>query len=141
MCHEHLIHTTPYFPVWPLSPSLSPRAVGGDEVECFSLQTLFCQVPCMVSWVEWCTTNVQCVMNTWFKNHHRRLWTWLSPDGHTKNQVDYFTVNKRFRSPISDCKTYPGADCSTDHRFLVANMVVKLKSTSKMKASPKLKKN
>ena len=43
------------------------------------------------SWVEWCITNVQCIMNTWFQNHPRRLWTWVSPDGNTKNQVDYVT--------------------------------------------------
>ena len=87
-------------------------------------------------WVEWCIANDQCIMNTWFQNHARRLWTWVSPDGSTKNQVDYVTVNKRFRSSISDCKAYPGADCCSDHNPVIATMKLKSKNTV-VKPSPK----
>ena len=90
------------------------------------------------NWVEWCMANGHCIMNTWFKNHPRRLWTWVSPDGETKNQIDYITVNKRFRSAISDCKTYPGADCYTDHAPVIATLRVKLKNISKNTAQPRI---
>ena len=51
-------------------------------------------------------------------------------------------VNKRFRSSIRDSitifKTYPGADCYTDHNPVIANMKVKLKNPDTTKPSPKL---
>ena len=35
-------------------------------------------------------------------------------------------VKRRWKSSITDCKTYPGADCDTDHILLLAKMRVKL---------------
>ena len=30
--------------------------------------------------------------NTMFKQHPRRLYTWTSPDGNTRNQIDYISI-------------------------------------------------
>ena len=30
-------------------------------------------------WTDWCLSNEQVVINTWFNNHPRRLWTWRVP--------------------------------------------------------------
>ena len=35
-------------------------------------------------------------------------------------------VKRRWKSSITNCKTYPGADCDTDHILLLAKMRVKL---------------
>ena len=32
-------------------------------------------------------------MNTWFEQPKRRLYTWTSPDGKHRNQIDYSSVN------------------------------------------------
>ena len=41
-----------------------------------------------------CQANGMNILNTWFKNHIRRKWTWISPDKATKNQIDYILVSK-----------------------------------------------
>ena len=78
-------------------------------------------------WVQWCTANCQVITNTCFKEHPRRLWTWKSPGGDTKNQIDYVTINKRFRSAVLHSKTYPSADCGSDHVPVICKLKVRLK--------------
>ena len=85
--------------------------------------------------VQFCSENHMCISNTFFKVHPRRLFTWTSPDGTTKNQIDYFLCPKRWRNSVTSVKTRPGADCGTDHQLLVAKIVVRLK-TKKRKAVP-----
>ena len=87
------------------------------------------------TFAEWCEQNGQAVMNTWFKHHPRYLWTWKSPDEGTKNQIDYITINKRFRNSITQAKTRPGADCGSDHVPVMAVMKVKLRKLKKKKNS------
>lgn len=78
--------------------------------------------------VEWAQTNDLVITNTMFTQPIRRRWTWKQPgeDG-AKNQVDYILINKRFRNSILFAKTYPGADCYTDHRLVMAGLKLKLK--------------
>ena len=65
--------------------------------------------------VDWCRQNEFMVTNTWYKNHPRRRYTWISPGDRTRNQIDYVLVNKRFRNSIKTAKSLPGADCGSDH--------------------------
>ena len=81
--------------------------------------------------VEWCTNHNQIITNTWFKHHNRRRWAWRSPNGVVKNQIDYITINERFRNSITQAKTYPGADCGSDHVPVICNFRVKLKKLPK----------
>ena len=71
-------------------------------------------------WITRCKCNKQVLMNTWFKQHPRRLWTWQHPNGHS-NQIDYITINSRFRLLILSAKSHPGADCGSDHNPFVSN--------------------
>ena len=48
--------------------------------------------------VEFAIENEMAITNTMFMNHKRRLYTWTSPDGDTKNQIDYILVNRRWRT-------------------------------------------
>ena len=79
-------------------------------------------------------------MNTCFRHHKRHLYTWKSPGDRIRDQIDYITINKRFRNSISQVKTYPGADCGggCDHVPVVAEMRVKLK---KLKKNSKVRKD
>ncbi|KAK3800733.1 hypothetical protein RRG08_003138 [Elysia crispata] len=45
--------------------------------------------------VDFCIENRLGIGNSFFKHHPRRLFTWTSPDGKTKNQIDYILVKKR----------------------------------------------
>ena len=38
--------------------------------------------------IEYCQENMIVITNTLFKQHRRRLYTWTSPDGQYRNQID-----------------------------------------------------
>ena len=40
-------------------------------------------------------------MNRWFPHHQRHLYTWKSPGDSVRNQIDYITMNKRFRNAVT----------------------------------------
>ena len=88
--------------------------------------------------VEWCNEQGFCIVNTCFQQPKNKLWTWKSPDGVTKNQIDFILVPKRFRTSVINVKTYPGADCDSDHVPVVAKFRLKLKRISKPNRTPKL---
>ena len=77
-------------------------------------------------------------MNTWFQYHPRRLYIWISPGDRARNQIDYITVNQRFRNAFRQMKGYPGADCTSNHVLLVCQIQVKLKKLKKTSITPKL---
>lgn len=83
--------------------------------------------------IDFCVSNNLAVMNTFFKMHKRRLFTWTSPDKNTKNQIDYVICQQRWKSSICRVSTRPGADCGSDHNLLVAEVKVKLKSIQQTK--------
>ena len=83
--------------------------------------------------IDWCHETSMVVTNTWFKNHPRRLYEWSSPDDLTRNQNEYILSAKRFRNSILNCKTYPQADCNSDHILLVASLRLQLKTCTKPK--------
>ena len=61
----------------------------------------------------------------------RRLYTWTSPDGQYRNQIDYILCSQRWRSSIQAAKTRPGADCGSDHELLIAKFRLKWKKVGK----------
>ena len=63
--------------------------------------------------------------------HKRRLYTWRSPDGQQRNQIDYILCSQRQRSSIQSAKTRPGADCGSDHELIIAKFRLKLKKVGK----------
>ena len=83
--------------------------------------------------IEWCNTNNQVIANTFYQNHPRRKWTWKSPGDIVRNQIDYITINRRFRNAITQAVTYPGADCGSDHVPVVANIRLILRKLQKPK--------
>ena len=89
-------------------------------------------------WAEWCVENEQVVMNTWFRQPPRRTWTWMSPGDRTRNQIDFITINKRFRNAVTRARTYPGADCNSDHVPVVVDMKVQLRKPKKSQSKPKI---
>ena len=70
--------------------------------------------------IEFCQENALVIANTLFHQHKRRLYTWTSPDGQHRNQIDYILSSQRRRSSTQSTKTRPGADCGSDHELLIA---------------------
>ena len=77
--------------------------------------------------IEFCQENALVIANTLFQQHKRRLYTWTSPDGQYRNQIDYIFCSQRWRSSIQSAKTRLGADCGSDHELLTAKFRLKLK--------------
>ena len=75
--------------------------------------------------IEFCQKNTLITANTLFQQHKRRLYTWTSPDGQHRNQIDYILCSQRWRSSIKSAKTRPGADCGSDHELLIAKFKLK----------------
>ena len=70
---------------------------------------------------EFCQENALVVANTLFQQHRRRLYTWTSPDGQHRNQIDYILCSQRWRSSIQSTKTRLGADCAQVMNSLLLN--------------------
>ena len=70
--------------------------------------------------IDFCQENALVIANTFFQQHKRRLYTWTSPDGQHRNQIDYILCSQRWRSSLQSAKTRPGADCGSDHELLTA---------------------
>ena len=53
--------------------------------------------------IEFYQENALVIVNTLFQ-HERRLYTWTSPDGQHRNQIDYILCSRRWRSSIQSAK-------------------------------------
>ena len=81
--------------------------------------------------IEFCKENALVIANTLFQQPKRRLYTWTSPDGQHRNQIDYILCSQRWRSSIQSAKTRLGADCGSDHELPIAKFRLKLKKVGK----------
>ena len=82
--------------------------------------------------IEFCQENTLVIANTLFQQHKRRLYTWTSPDGQYRNQIDYVLCSQKWRSSIQSAKkTRPEADCGSDHELLTGKFKLKLKKVGK----------
>ena len=53
---------------------------------------------------EFCQENALVIANTLFQQHKRRLYTWTSPDGQHRNQIDYILCSQRWTHSIQSAK-------------------------------------
>ena len=60
-------------------------------------------------------------------SNNTRVYTWTSPDGQQRNQIDYILCSQRWRSLIQSAKTRLGAECGSDIELLFAKFRFKLK--------------
>ena len=83
--------------------------------------------------IDFCKENNLTITNTWFQQKETSRYTWRSPDGRTKNQIDYIMINNRYRNNVTNAKARPGADCGSDHNPVIIKIHIKLKKLSKRK--------
>ena len=81
--------------------------------------------------IEFCQENTLVIANTLFQQHERKFYTWISPHGQHRNQIDYILCSQRWRSSIQSVKTRQGADCGSDHELLIAKFRLKQKKVEK----------
>ena len=80
-----------------------------------------------------CAANGICIGNTFFKHKSIHKKTWRSPDGHTRNEIDYICISRRWRTSLRDVRAYRGADVGSDHYLIIGVVQIKLKRQQKSK--------
>ena len=78
--------------------------------------------------------NALVIANTLFQQHERRLYTWTSPGGQHRNQIDYILCSQRWRSSIQSAKIRPGTNCSQiywPHELFIVKFRLKSKKVGK----------
>ena len=81
-----------------------------------------------------CVENNLTITNTLFKQPRRR-YTWTAPDGKTRNQIDYIMVHNRWRTSIRNSRSYPGADCNSDHNLVAVTFQARF---TRLKKEPEM---
>ncbi|KAL0881254.1 hypothetical protein ABMA27_002351 [Loxostege sticticalis] len=75
------------------------------------------------------------MMNSFFQKPPQRKWTWMSPDGSTKNEIDFIiTTDQRM---FSDVSVINRVKTGSDHRMLrgILNIDVKLERSRLIKST------
>ena len=65
------------------------------------------------------------ITNTLYNHHKRNRYTWISPDGQTRNQINYILINQQMKTSVLDSKARPGADADSDHNLVIAKVRLK----------------
>ncbi|KAL0879221.1 hypothetical protein ABMA27_003004 [Loxostege sticticalis] len=88
--------------------------------------------------IQFATDNDLIISNSFFQHHPRRLWTWITPDGKHKNQIDYILIGSRWKSSIKNTHTLPGADCGSDHQLLMSKVQLKLRAARRLEKQTRI---
>ena len=56
--------------------------------------------------VDFCKENQLWIANTHYQQHARRLYTWTSPGGLYRNQIDYIICSQRWKTLVQSWKTF-----------------------------------
>ena len=72
--------------------------------------------------VEWATSKNFKIMNTQFKKKAGRRWTWRSPGGNTKNEIDYIMTDKP--SMVTDVTVINRVNIGSDHRMVMGSITL-----------------
>ena len=67
--------------------------------------------------------------NTRFEQKQQRKWTLASPDGVHKNMIDLIPVQRRWKSPVMNCRTFQSTDICSDHSLVLCNIGLRLQRT------------
>ena len=78
-----------------------------------------------------CQENDLVIGGSLFKHKDIHKTTWISPDGHTKNQIDHLAIRRKFRTSLLDLRAYRGADVGSDHELIIGRIKLKLAKVCK----------
>ncbi|XP_065578596.1 craniofacial development protein 2-like [Artemia franciscana] len=78
--------------------------------------------------IDYALSNDLIIGGSMFDHKTIHKYTWVSPDGRTKNQIDHFLMSRRWRSSLSDVRGFRGADVNSDHILMIAEVRIKMKA-------------
>ncbi|CAH8459953.1 unnamed protein product [Heterobilharzia americana] len=65
----------------------------------------------------------------------------ISPDGHTKNQIDFISISRKWRRSLLNTRSRRGADVGSDHYLVQGTFQIKLKAFKEVNDRPQFKYN
>ena len=65
------------------------------------------------------------IMNTVLKKSPNRRWTWISPNGHTKNEIDFILTNRPHT--FTDVSVINNLNTGSDHHMVRGSLTVNTK--------------
>ncbi|KAK3784049.1 hypothetical protein RRG08_025243 [Elysia crispata] len=77
--------------------------------------------------IDFCTANRLFVTNSFFKKPRPRYWTWESPGGDYKNQIDFILTTDK--TTIQNTEIITKVDIGSDHRMIRSRMTINKKLT------------
>ena len=83
--------------------------------------------------IEFCLRNKLCIMNTWFKQQKRRVYTWKASGDCNRYQLDYIIVQNRYKNSVINAHAYPGADANFDYNIIMMKVRLHLKRPHRTK--------
>ena len=81
--------------------------------------------------VSFCAWNNLAITSTMFPHKDVHKYTWTSPDGQYRNQIDHVAIRSRFKRSVQDTRAHRGADVGSDHNLVITKAQLRLNSTSK----------
>ncbi|XP_046389318.1 craniofacial development protein 2-like [Ischnura elegans] len=66
------------------------------------------------------------ISSTMFPRKDIHKYTWTSPNGATRNQIDHVLVDQRHKSSITDIRSVRGAECGTDHVLVLVKIAQRI---------------
>lgn len=87
--------------------------------------------------IDFCTRHNLFIGGTRYIHKDIHKYTWESPDGRTRNQIDHVIVSKLFSGSLEDVKTRRGADINSDHQLLVGTFRLRPASIKQPKRAVK----
>ena len=80
---------------------------------------------------DFCMENSLVIGGTHFQHRDVHKYTWESPDGRTRNQIDHVTINRKWMASLKDVRTRRGADVNSDHVLVVARLKLSLRGVKR----------
>lgn len=90
---------------------------------------------------DFCAFNDLVIGGSVFQHRGIHKETWISPDGGTKNQIDYINISRKWRRSLQDTRSHRGADVASDHHLVIGTIKIKLQAFRDIANRPHIKFN
>ena len=81
--------------------------------------------------VYFCACNNLAIASTMFPHKNVHKYTWTSPDGQYRNQINHVAIRSQFKRSVYDMRVYRGADVGSDHNLVITKTKLRLNSAGK----------
>ncbi|XP_070132539.1 craniofacial development protein 2-like [Drosophila bipectinata] len=80
--------------------------------------------------IDLCQTFQLVIGGTVFPHKEIHKYTWTSPNGHTRNQIDHICISRKWRRSIMDVRNRRSASIDSDHELIIGELLIKLRRNS-----------